>query len=102
MRIEQDVRKVKKKALFNLCIRRLDFFYHAHYVSLYNLSFKIKLETGAKLVSVYNAYLPHDLLVYPPKIYFSTLIIVIFHFQFGAQNSQLTDHDILWPGITTF
>ena len=70
------------------------FFYDAHYVSLYNLSFKTNLETRAKLVSLYNAYLPHDLLVYPP-IYFPTLIIVIFHFQFGAKNSQLTDHDIM-------
>ena len=75
MRIEQDLRKVKKSP-FNLCIRRLDFFVYAHYVSLYNLSFKTKLETRAKLVSVYNVYLPHDLLVYPPKIYLPTLIIV--------------------------
>ena len=35
MRIEQDLRKVKKKSPFNLCIRRLDFFDDAHYVSLY-------------------------------------------------------------------
>ena len=51
-------------------------FDHAHCISLYNLSFKTKLGTGAKLVSVYNVYLPHDLLVYPPKTYFPTLIIV--------------------------
>ena len=69
-------KKSEKKSPFNLCIRRLDFFYAGHYVSLYNLSFKTKLETGAKLVSLYNAYLPHDLLVYPPKIYLPTLIIV--------------------------
>ena len=55
MRIEQDLRKVKKSP-FNLFVRRL-FFYDAHYVSLYNLSFKTKLETGAKLVSLYNVYI---------------------------------------------
>ena len=52
------------------------FFDDAHCISLFNLSFKTKLETGAKIISVYNAYSPHDLLVYPPKIYFPTLIIV--------------------------
>ena len=48
----------------------------AHWITLFNLCFKTKLETGAKIISVYNAYSPHDLLVYPPKIYFPTLIIV--------------------------
>ena len=75
MRIEQDLRKVKKSP-FSLCNGRLEFFDDAHYVSLYNLSFKTKLQTRAKLVSVYNVYSPHDLLVYPPKIYLPTLIIV--------------------------
>ena len=51
MRIEQDLRKVKKSP-FSLCIRRLDFFDGAHCISLYNLSFKTKLETGAKLLSL--------------------------------------------------
>ena len=75
MRIEQHLRKVKKKP-FQSVYPKDGFFYAGHYVSLYNLSFKTKLETGAKLVSLYNVYLPHDLLVYPPKIYLPTLIIV--------------------------
>ena len=66
----------KKARSFNLCIWRLGFFDDAHCMSLFNLSFKTKLETRAKIISVYNAYSPHDLLVYPPKIYFPTLIIV--------------------------
>ena len=69
-------KKSEKKAL-SICVSEgWVFFDDAHYVSLYNLSFKTKLETRAKIVSVYNVYLPHDLLVYPPKIYLPTLIIV--------------------------
>ena len=40
------------------------------------LDFLMMLETGAKIISLYNVYSPHDLLVYPPKIYLPTLIIV--------------------------
>ena len=75
MRIEQDLRKLKK-SLSIYVSEGWVFFYDAHCISLFNLSFKTKLETGAKIISVYNAYSPHDLLVYPPKIYFPTLIIV--------------------------
>ena len=39
-------KKSEKESPFNLCIRRLDFFDDAYYVSLYNLSFKTKLQTG--------------------------------------------------------
>ena len=56
MRIEQDLRKVKKKPFQSVYSKAVFFFYDAHYVSLYNLSFKTKLETGAKLVSLYNVY----------------------------------------------
>ena len=74
MRIEQDLRKVKKS--HSIYYLKAVFFYDAHCISLFNLTFKTKLETGAKIISVYNAYSPHDLLVYPAKIYFPTLIIV--------------------------
>ena len=82
MKIEQDLRKVKKKKALSICVSEgwmfffFFFFDDAHYVSSYNLSFKTKRETGAKLVCLYNVYLPHDPLVYPPKIYLPTLIIV--------------------------
>ena len=68
--------KTSKKRPFNLCIQRRDHFDDAHYINLFNLCFKTNLEAGAKILSLYNVYLPHDLLVYPPKIYFPTLIIV--------------------------
>ena len=35
-----------------------------------------KLETG-KILSLYNVYLPHDLLVYPPKIFFPTKVVAV-------------------------
>ena len=41
-----------------------------------NLISKTKLENQAKIISVYNVYLPQDKLVYPSKIYLPTLIIV--------------------------
>ena len=67
--------KKSEKHPFNLCIQRLDHFDDAHYLTLFNSCFTTKLETG-KIISLYNVYSPHDLLVYPPKIYFPTLIIV--------------------------
>ena len=35
-----------------------------------------KLETG-KILSLYNVYLPHDLLVYPSKIFFPTKVVAV-------------------------
>ena len=67
--------KKSEKRPFNLCIQRLDHFDDAHDITVFNLFFAAKLETG-KIISLYNVYLPHDRLVYPPKIYFPTLIIV--------------------------
>ena len=53
MKIREDKEwneKSEKKAL-SICVSEgWIFFDDAHYVSLYNLSFKAKLETGAKLV----------------------------------------------------
>ena len=41
------------------------------------LRLKTKLvAVSGKIIPFCNVYLPHDMLVYPPKIYFPTLIIV--------------------------
>ena len=76
--LEQHPRKVKNALSFESVHPNAGSFWwtDAHWATLFNLCFKTKLETGAKIISVYNVYSPHDLLVYPPKIYFPTLIIV--------------------------
>ena len=76
MRLEQDPRKVQN-ALSICASNKLDHFDDAHYITLFDLCFTAKLETG-KIISLdlYNVYSHHDPLVYPPKIYFPTLIIV--------------------------
>ena len=46
--------------------------------NIYNFvfSFITKLVTVVKIIPVHNVHLPHETLVYPPKIYLPTLIIV--------------------------
>ena len=83
MRIEQDLRKVKKHP-FNLCIQRLDSsddarprflcvtrFPQSEHRAL--LSERLEQWNSGYLN---NNNLPHEILAYPPKIYFPALIIV--------------------------
>ena len=79
LRLEQDLRKVKKHP-FNLCIQRLDSFDDARPLFLCVTRFPPS-EDRATIWTPGSAYLnnnnlPLERLVYPPKIYFPTLIIV--------------------------
>ena len=71
-RLGQDLRKVKKHP-FNLCIQRLDSFDDARPRFLCVTRFP---PSEHRALLSYPNNLPHEILMYPPKMYFPTLIIV--------------------------